>query len=95
MSPLLWPSQNRRLMSVDIRSTALGAALLAGSALKLFGWSLDDPATLKDVNQAGVKIFKPSLAEDEREWKYKGWERAINRSRGWKSQSPFLSLLLR
>lgn len=71
------------------RSTALGAALLAGSALRLFGWDLEDRNTLAKVNKHGVRLFKPHLAEQEREWKYAGWNRAVNRSRGWKSESFF------
>ncbi|KAM0753824.1 glycerol kinase [Meredithblackwellia eburnea MCA 4105] len=68
-------------------STALGAALLAGAALGLFGWDLNKPETLKDVNTAGVRTFEPSLSEEEREWKFAGWNRAVDRSRGWKTDS--------
>ena len=50
-------------------STALGAALLAGSALKLFGWDLEKPETLDSVNEFGVRTFRPSIGHEEREWK--------------------------
>ena len=65
-------------------STALGAALLAGAALNLFGWDLAKPKTLARVNKAGVKLFEPSLKNEEREWKYKGWNRAVERASNWK-----------
>lgn len=68
----------------DRRSTALGAALMAGAALKLFGWNLSAPATLSKVNTAGVKSFKPTLGFEEREKKYAGWNRAVERASKWK-----------
>lgn len=68
-------------------STALGAALLAGAALNLFGWDISNPESLKEVNTAGVKIFKPTLTEEEKEWKYDGWKRAVERAKGWKTDS--------
>jgi glycerol kinase len=52
-----------------LRSTALGAALLAGSALKLFDWDLTDPDSLDSVNEFGVKTFNPTISKEEREWK--------------------------
>lgn len=69
------------------RSTALGAALLAGSAIGLFGWDLSDPSTLEEVNMAGVSLFEPHLKEEERTWKYAGWNRAIERAGAWKTES--------
>lgn len=69
------------------RSTVLGAALLAGGALGLFGWNLSDPETLKKVNRLDVKTFSPTISEQEREWKYSGWTRAVDRARGWQSES--------
>lgn len=64
-------------------STALGAAMLAGAALGLFGWDLTKPDTLKKVNRLDVTVFEPVLTEEEREWKYAGWQRAVDRARGW------------
>ncbi|KDE06233.1 hypothetical protein MVLG_03392 [Microbotryum lychnidis-dioicae p1A1 Lamole] len=66
-------------------STALGAALLAGSALNLFGWDLEDPSTLRKVNEFGMDIFMPSIDAQEREWKFAGWNRAVNRAMAWKT----------
>ncbi|GAA6059553.1 hypothetical protein JCM10212_000609 [Sporobolomyces blumeae] len=68
-------------------STALGAAMLAGAALKLFGWDLTKPDTLKKVNRLKVTVFEPTLTEEEREWKYAGWQRAVDRARGWTTNS--------
>lgn len=68
------------------RSTALGAALLAGSALKLFGWDLTEPDTLRKVNARAMTTFKPVLDEPSREKKWKGWKRAVDRSRKWREE---------
>ncbi|XP_006461787.1 hypothetical protein AGABI2DRAFT_185889 [Agaricus bisporus var. bisporus H97] len=64
-------------------STALGSALCAGAAIKLFGWDLNKPETLKDVNVKGSVEFQPRLVFAEREKRWKGWQKAIERSRGW------------
>lgn len=65
-------------------STALGSALLAGSALGLFGWDLGKPETLRKVNARAMGTFEPRLDEKEREKKWKGWNRAVERSRKWR-----------
>ncbi|SGY89646.1 BQ5605_C039g11761 [Microbotryum silenes-dioicae] len=72
-------------------STALGAALLAGSALNLFGWDLEDPSTLRKVNEFGMDIFMPSIDAQEREWKFAGWNRAVNRAMAWKNHPPTMA----
>jgi glycerol kinase len=64
-------------------STALGSALLAGATLGLFGWDLEKPETLKKVNTAGVDNFEPSVSKEERERRYHGWERAVQRAMKW------------
>ncbi|KAI0917997.1 hypothetical protein AcV5_002786 [Taiwanofungus camphoratus] len=64
-------------------STALGSALLAGSAVRLFGWNISKPETLADVNTKGTREFTPSMEEAEREKRWQGWKRAVERSRGW------------
>lgn len=64
-------------------TTALGAALLAGHAIGLFGWDLSKPETMREVNQSGRRIFKPSISDVEREKRYKGWNKAVTRSKGW------------
>ncbi|KAK4703859.1 glycerol kinase, partial [Phenoliferia sp. Uapishka_3] len=67
-------------------STALGAALLAGSALNLFGWDVSKPESLRRVNTAGVRTFEPSISAEEREWKFAGWNRAVKRSMDWQKR---------
>jgi len=67
------------------RSTVLGAALLAGAALKLFNWNLDKPKSLAKVNRLRVDTFQSQISDEEREWKYAGWVRAVDRARGWQS----------
>ncbi|BEJ14965.1 hypothetical protein CspHIS471_0407320 [Cutaneotrichosporon sp. HIS471] len=64
-------------------STALGSALLAGHALGLFGWDINNPETLKDVNTADSQLFSPSITEAKRRKMRRGWERAVSRARGW------------
>ncbi|KAF8074908.1 glycerol kinase [Lyophyllum atratum] len=66
-------------------STALGSALLAGSAIKLFGWDLSKPETLSEVNTKGSTEFAPNMAEEERQKRWEGWQRAVERSKGWDS----------
>ena len=64
-------------------STALGSALLAGSAINLFGWDISKPETLKEVNTAGTTLFEPKIPQEVREKAWKGWTRAVERCRGW------------
>ena len=61
----------------------MGSALLAGSAINLFGWDISRPETLKDVNTKGSREFIPNLDEKSRQSKWKGWQRAVERSKGW------------
>ncbi|KAI3614227.1 glycerol kinase [Moniliophthora roreri] len=64
-------------------STALGAALLAGSAIKLFDWDINNAESLAEVNTKGSTEFKPSLEESQRQKKWEDWQRAVDRSKGW------------
>lgn len=64
-------------------STALGAALCAGAAIKAFGWDLSAPETLKDVNTKGSREFLPGTDEANRQARWKNWQRAVERARGW------------
>ncbi|GAA6034752.1 hypothetical protein JCM8097_001152 [Rhodosporidiobolus ruineniae] len=81
------------ILGIDVRrplmreSTVLGAALLAGAALNLFGWDLSKPRSLIKVNRLQVSTFKPQIDDEEREWKYAGWVRAVDRARGWQTNS--------
>ncbi|KAF8256348.1 glycerol kinase [Lactarius quietus] len=64
-------------------STALGSALLAGSAIGLFGWDISRPETLMEVNTARSTSFNPRTTKQQRLEAYIGWQRAVERSRGW------------
>ncbi|KAF8830167.1 hypothetical protein HHX47_DHR2000457 [Lentinula edodes] len=64
-------------------STALGSALLAGAAIKLFGWNIADPETLREVNTKGTTEFRPHIEDKIRRRKWEGWQRAVERSKGW------------
>ncbi|CAH7676049.1 glycerol kinase [Phakopsora pachyrhizi] len=64
-------------------ATALGAALLAGHAINLFGWDLHEPRTLKEVNLSGKRIFTSQIDQAQRSKRYKGWNRAVKRSKKW------------
>ncbi len=63
-----------------IETTAMGVAALAGLAVGL--WSLDDLDKIRRME----KTFNPKMASSEREMKYKGWLKAIERSGNWISQ---------
>ncbi|TDL23979.1 glycerol kinase [Rickenella mellea] len=64
-------------------STALGSALLAGSAIRLFGWDIEKPETLDHVNTRGSRTFEPAMKEEDRERMWHGWQKAVERSKGW------------
>jgi glycerol kinase len=63
-----------------IETTALGAAYLAGLAVDY--WSgMDEIAAQWQV---GAR-FEPAMAAEQRDSLYAGWQRAVERSRGWAS----------
>jgi hypothetical protein len=62
---------------LSFRTTALGAALLAGHAIGLFGWDLNRPETLFATHSAGKSVFRPSISKTQRDQKYRGWNRAF------------------
>ena len=66
-------------------STALGSAIMAGQTLGLFGWDVSKPESLDKVNVAGQKVFKAKWNAEERKKRYAGWERAVERAKGWKT----------
>ena len=59
-------------------TTALGAAYLAGLAVGFWA-GLDDITR----NWAMDHEFTPTMASDARERLYRGWQRAVERARGW------------
>ena len=66
-----------------IRSTALGAAILAGAAIKFCGWDISNPETLAEVNTKGSQKFTQSIDGADKEKRWLGWKRAVERSMGW------------
>jgi glycerol kinase len=66
-------------------STALGSALLAGAAIKLFGWDLSKPESIAQVNTKGNTEFAPQADSAVRQKKWEGWQKAVERSRRWES----------
>jgi len=63
---------------VETETTALGAAYLAGLAVGFW----DDLAETV-ANWRLDRRFESRMAPDERERRYRGWQRAVERSRGW------------
>ena len=59
--------------------TALGAAALAGLATGF--WR--DESALEAATGEGATLFEPCMGEAEREERYAGWKRAVERSREW------------
>ena len=61
-----------------VETTALGAACLAGLATG-FWKSTDEIAEIRQVD----KVFEPKMDIEKREKRYRGWLRAVERSRDW------------
>jgi glycerol kinase len=59
-------------------TTALGAAFLAGLAVGV--WRT--PGELREKRAIAAR-YEPRMSRDERETLYDGWQRAVERSRGW------------
>ncbi len=61
-----------------IETTALGAAYLAGLAVG-FWKGMDEIEEIREVS----KIFEPQMSEEERNSRYAGWKRAVERAKEW------------
>ncbi len=61
-----------------VETTAIGAAYLAGLAVGF--WK--DTAEIEKIRQVD-KIFEPKMDMEKREKRYRGWLRAVERSRDW------------
>ncbi len=61
-------------------TTALGAAYLAGLAVRYW----ESPQQIA-AQWAAEKTFEPRMSADERESRYQGWRRAVERARAWLS----------
>jgi glycerol kinase len=83
VNDLLCQFQSDLLASPVVRprvteATALGSAYLAGLAVGYWR-SQDEIARLWEAERR----FVPQMAPDERERRYRGWTRAVERARGW------------
>ncbi len=58
-------------------TTAMGAAFLAGLAVGY--WSEEDIGKVRKIDRR----FLPEMSDDIRERLYRGWKRAVERSKGW------------
>lgn len=65
---------------VNIESTALGAAYLAGITLGMW-----DSKTIQD-NRVKERTFTPEMKKEKREQLYAQWNKAISRTLDWKSE---------
>ncbi len=61
-----------------VETTALGAAYLAGLAVGMWK-NLDEIESNREVE----KVFIPKMEKEDRDKLYKGWLRAVERSKGW------------
>jgi glycerol kinase len=57
--------------------------MLAGAAVKLYDWDLTKPDTFAYVNEADTRTFRPKISKELRNKKWKDWNRAVERARGW------------
>jgi len=63
---------------VTTETTVLGAAYLAGLSVGLW----ESPGTIEKLWRLDRR-FQPAMNPDERTRRYDGWQRAVERSRGW------------
>ena len=62
----------------NVETTALGAAYLAGLAVGFY----ESPDEVLRNWRFG-EVFKPSMSEEEREKKLRGWHKAVERAKDW------------
>jgi glycerol kinase len=60
-----------------IETTALGAAFLAGLAIKF--WSIDEIIQQREIERS----FKPLMKAEKRDKLYSGWLKAVEKAMGW------------
>jgi glycerol kinase len=60
-------------------TTALGAAIAAGFAVKVWN-NFDD---LKSINSEGRFFFKPKISQKASDRMYGKWTKAVEMSKGW------------
>ncbi|KAJ6620670.1 glycerol kinase [Mycena sp. CBHHK59/15] len=60
-----------------------GERTVGGERDQMFGWDLTKPETLAEVNTKGSREFVPQMEEGARKKGWEGWQRAVERSKGW------------
>lgn len=63
-------------------TTALGAAIAAGFAVKVWA-SFDE---LKEINKEDRFVFKPKITQKASDKMYKKWNKAVQMSKGWTTE---------
>ncbi|PHL00509.1 glycerol kinase GlpK [Neolewinella marina] len=63
-----------------VETTALGAAMLAGLAVGF--WKREDLAATWQLDEA----FKPGMSDEDRNQRYAGWQKAIQRTMAWEDR---------
>ena len=58
-------------------TTAMGAAYLAGLAVEF--WTSEEIAQVRAID----RTFQPGMEEDKRQRLYSGWQKAVERTKGW------------
>lgn len=75
-----------------VETTALGAAVMAGACREVGVWKLPSSSSSSspeesDTPASTTDIFVPSMSEEEREARLEMWNRAVERSKDWLSNT--------
>uniref|UniRef100_A0A8C5AL92 glycerol kinase n=1 Tax=Gadus morhua TaxID=8049 RepID=A0A8C5AL92_GADMO len=65
-------------------TTALGAAMAAGSAEGVSVWSLRP----EDLSEVTSEKFEPQINPEESEFRYARWKKAVEKSKNWETTEP-------
>ncbi|XP_046886721.1 glycerol kinase isoform X1 [Hypomesus transpacificus] len=65
-------------------TTALGAAMAAGSAEGVSVWSLNP----EDLSEVTSEKFEPQINPEESEFRYARWKKAVQKSMNWETTEP-------
>ncbi|KAF3857374.1 hypothetical protein F7725_009233 [Dissostichus mawsoni] len=71
-------------------TTALGAAMAAGSAEGVSVWSLKP----EDLSEVTSEKFEPQINPEESEFRYARWKMAVQKSMNWETTEPATTNLL-
>ncbi|KAM4559631.1 glycerol kinase 3-like isoform 2-T2 [Odontesthes bonariensis] len=68
-------------------TTALGAAMAAGSAEGVSVWSLNP----EDLSAVTSEKFEPQINPEESEFRYARWKKAVEKSMNWETTQPVIN----